>query len=101
MGAYEPVEASFEPIASFARCLPARPSSRFAEILRLVLEWEWTYVIMAELIGSPSGVGQMITDSRALLATGQIIFSIILIGLVADSVLKAFNRRLFPRTALR
>jgi NitT/TauT family transport system permease protein len=70
-----------------------------AEILRLVLGWAWTYVIVAELIGSSSGIGHMIVDSQALLNTGQIIFGIIvigLIGLVSDLLFKAANRRLFP-----
>ena len=69
-----------------------------AETLRLVLGWAWTYVIVAELIGSSSGIGHMITDSQALLNTGQIIFGIIVIGvigLVSDFVFKAINRRLF------
>ena len=63
-----------------------------AETLRLVLGWAWTYVIVAELIGSSSGIGHMITDSQALLATGQIIFGIIVIGvigLVSDFAFKA------------
>ena len=77
------------------------PSSapEIAEILRLVLGWAWTYVIVAELIGSSSGIGHMITDSQALLNTGQIIFGIIvigLIGLVSDFLFKAFNAWLFP-----
>ena len=70
-----------------------------AEILRLVLGWAWTYVIVAELIGSSSGIGHMIIDSQALLNTGQIIFGIIiigLIGLVSDFLFKAFNAWLFP-----
>jgi NitT/TauT family transport system permease protein len=70
-----------------------------AEILRMVLGWAWTYVIVAELIGASSGIGHMITDSQALLATDQIIFGIIvigLIGLVSDFLFKALNRRLFP-----
>ena len=70
-----------------------------AETLRLVLGWAWTYVIVAELIGSSSGIGHMITDSQALLNTGQIIFGIIvigLIGLVSDFLFKAVNQRLFP-----
>ena len=70
-----------------------------AETLRLVLGWAWTYVIVAELIGASSGIGHMITDSQALLATDQIIFGIIvigLIGLVTDFAFKAFNRKLFP-----
>ena len=69
-----------------------------AETLRLVLGWAWTYVIVAELIGSSSGIGHMITDSQALLNTGQIIFGIIVIGvigLVSDFAFKALNRRLF------
>jgi NitT/TauT family transport system permease protein len=77
------------------------PSSApgIAEILRLVLGWAWTYVIVAELIGSSAGIGHMIVDSQALLNTGQIIFGIIvigLIGLVSDFLFKAVNRRLFP-----
>ena len=78
--------------------LPAS-APEIAEILRLVLGWAWTYVIVAELIGSSSGIGHMITDSQALLNTGQIIFGIIvigLIGLVSDFLFKAANRRLFP-----
>jgi NitT/TauT family transport system permease protein len=70
-----------------------------AEILRLVLGWAWTYVIVAELIGSSSGIGHMIIESQALLATGQIIFGIIVIGvigLVSDFAFKAVNKRLFP-----
>ena len=74
-----------------------------AETLRLVLGWAWTYVIVAELIGSSSGIGHMITDSQALLNTGQIIFGIIvigIIGLVSDFAFKAVNRRLFAWSTL-
>ncbi len=74
-----------------------------AETLRMVLGWAWTYVIVAELIGASSGIGHMITDSQALLATDQIIFGIIvigLIGLLSDLLFKAVNRRLFPWAAL-
>src|SRR5499427_7609228 len=70
-----------------------------AETLRLVLGWAWTYVIVAELIGASSGIGHMITDSQALLDTGQIIFGIVVIGvvgLVSDYFFKALNHRLFP-----
>ncbi|WP_219951628.1 ABC transporter permease [Dickeya zeae] len=69
-----------------------------AELLRLVLGWAWTYVIVAELIGASSGIGHMIVDSQALLNTGQIIFGIIVIGvigLLSDFLFKAVNRRLF------
>jgi NitT/TauT family transport system permease protein len=81
------------------RVLIPGAAPEIAEILRMVLGWAWTYVIVAELIGSSSGIGHMITDSQALLATDQIIFGIIvigLIGLVSDFAFKAINRGLFP-----
>ena len=74
-----------------------------AETLRLVLGWAWTYVIVAELIGSASGIGHMIMDSQALLNTGQIIFGIIvigIIGLISDLAFKMLNRRLFAYSSL-
>lgn len=81
------------------RVLIPASAPEIAEILRLVLGWAWTYVIVAELIGSSSGIGYMIVNSQALLNTGQIIFGIIvigLIGLVSDLAFKALNRWLFP-----
>jgi NitT/TauT family transport system permease protein len=81
------------------RVLIPGAAPEIAEILRMVLGWAWTYVIVAELIGASSGIGHMITDSQALLATDQIIFGIIvigLIGLVSDFACKRVNRRLFP-----
>jgi NitT/TauT family transport system permease protein len=80
------------------RVLFPAAAPEIAEIMRLVLGWAWTYVIVAELIGASSGIGHMIMDSQALLNTGQIIFGIIVIGvigLVSDFLFKAMNRRLF------
>ena len=81
------------------RVLLPGAAPEIAEILRTVLGWAWTYVIVAELIGASSGIGHMITDSQALLATDQIIFGIVVIGvigLVSDLAFKWLNRRLFP-----
>jgi len=86
------------------RVLIPGAAPEIAEILRLVLGWAWTYVIVAELIGSSSGIGHMITDSQALLNTGQIIFGIIVIGcigLVSDLFFKQANQRLFPWSAIQ
>ncbi|MDB5414098.1 MAG: transporter permease [Rubritepida sp.] len=81
------------------------PSSgpQVMETLRLVLGWAWTYVIVAELIGATSGIGHMIMDSQRLLDTGQMIFGIVVIGvigLVTDFLFKALNRALFPWAVL-
>ena len=85
------------------RVLLPSAAPAIAETLRLVLGWAWTYVIVAELIGASSGIGHMITDSQALLNTGQIIFGIIVIGvigLISDFAFKALNRRLFAWSTL-
>ena len=81
------------------RVLIRGAAPEICEILRMVLGWAWTYVIVAELIGASSGIGHMITDSQSLMATDQIIFGIIvigLIGLISDLGFKWLNRRLFP-----
>ena len=89
------------------RVLLPSAAPAIAETLRLVLGWAWTYVIVAELIGASSGIGHMITDSQALLNTGQIIFGIIVIGvigLISDFLFKWANQRLFsvePRVRRR
>ncbi|WP_280153586.1 ABC transporter permease [Piscinibacter sp. XHJ-5] len=85
------------------RVLIPAAAPQIAETLRLVLGWAWTYVIVAELIGASNGIGHMITDSQALLATDQIIFGIItigVIGLVSDLVFKRANQALFRWAAI-
>jgi len=85
------------------RVLIPAAAPQIAETLRLVLGWAWTYVIVAELIGASNGIGHMITDSQALLATDQIIFGIItigVIGLISDMAFKRANRAVFKWAAL-
>lgn len=88
-----------KPAGVVRRVLIPAAAPGVAEILRLVLGWAWTYVIVAELIGSSSGIGHMIIESQTLMATGQMIFGIIVIGvigLISDFLFKAINRVLFP-----
>ena len=64
----------------------------------------WTYIIVAELIGASSGIGHMITDSQALMATDHIIAGIVVIGLVgllSDLLFKKVNQHLFSWSLLR
>ncbi len=75
-----------------------------AEALRQVLGLGWTYIIVAELIGASSGIGHMITDSQALMATDHIIAGIVVIGLVgllSDVLFKKANQHLFSWSLLR
>ena len=81
------------------RVLVPGAAPEIAEVLRMVLGWAWTYVIVAELIGSETGIGHMIMDSQRLLDTGQMIFGIFcigVIGLASDYLFKWANRRLYP-----
>jgi NitT/TauT family transport system permease protein len=78
--------------------LPAS-APQIAESLRLVLGWAWTYVIVAEYIAADRGIGKTIIDSQALAQTDQIIFGIVvigIIGLVSDYLFKTVNQKLFP-----
>lgn len=86
------------------RVLLPGAAPEIAEALRQVLGLGWTYVIVAELIGASSGIGHMITDSQALMATENIIAGIVVIGLVglcSDLLFKKANQRLFPWSLLR
>jgi NitT/TauT family transport system permease protein len=101
------VEAAYtlgsRPLSILRRVVIPAAAPQVAETLRLVLGWAWTYVIVAELIGASSGIGHMIMDSQRLLDTGQMIFGIVVIGvigLVTDFLVKALNRRLFPWAAI-
>jgi NitT/TauT family transport system permease protein len=81
------------------RVLIPASAPQIAESLRLVLGWAWTYVIVAEYIAADRGIGKMIIDSQRLAATDQIIFGIVvigIIGLVSDYLFKAVNQRLYP-----
>ncbi|MBK1662807.1 ABC transporter permease [Paracraurococcus ruber] len=101
------VEAAYtlgsRPFSILRRVVIPAAAPQVAETLRLVLGWAWTYVIVAELIGASSGIGHMIMDSQRLLDTGQMIFGIVvigIIGLLTDFAVKALNRWLFPWAAL-
>ncbi|GHH99034.1 ABC transporter permease [Neobacillus kokaensis] len=69
------------------------------EILRLILGWAWSYIIVAELVASASGIGSLILESQRMLKTGNIIFGIATIGvlgLLSDIILKICIKKAFP-----
>ena len=81
------------------RVMLPNAAPQMAETMRLVLGWAWTYVIVAELVGAEAGIGHRIMDSQRFLDTGQMIFCILVIGvigLLSDTLVKAINARLFP-----
>ena len=66
---------------------------------RIIVGWAWTYIIVAELVASASGIGYMIISAQRMLRTGNIIFGILtigILGLITDYFFKWLYNRLFP-----
>ena len=66
---------------------------------RILLGWAWTYLIVAELIGTSSGITWFITQQARYQHFDNVYAAIMTIGLVGfgtDLVLARLGRRLFP-----
>ena len=69
------------------------------DTLRIIVGWAWTYIVVAELVASSSGIGYMIISAQRMLRTASIIFGILtigLMGLITDYGFKWLHARLFP-----
>jgi len=59
----------------------------------------WTYVILAEFVNAPAGLGYMIDLSGKHLKTGEVFSGILVIGIIGlatDWAIRGLNRALFP-----
>jgi NitT/TauT family transport system permease protein len=77
--------------------LPAMLPS-MVDNLRITLGWCWTYVVVAEIVASNSGVGFVIMSARRYYKTPEIFAGIItigIIGLLTDQVIRWAHRRWF------
>ncbi len=77
--------------------LPAMLPS-MVDNLRITLGWCWTYVVVAEIVVSDSGVGFVIMHARRYYKTPDIfagILTIGLIGLITDQAIRWAHRRYF------
>lgn len=66
---------------------------------RILLGWAWTYLIVAELIGTSSGITWFITQQARYKNFDNVFAAIMMIGiigLVSDIVLARLGKRLFP-----
>jgi NitT/TauT family transport system permease protein len=66
---------------------------------RILLGWAWTYLIVAELIGTMSGITWFITQQARYQHFDNVYAAIAMIGIIGlgtDLVLAQFGRRLFP-----
>ncbi len=67
--------------------------------MRQMLAVVWTYLVIAEIVASTTGIGAMMMRARRFLHTDEILAGIIVIGalgLVFDMIFAALHRRLFP-----
>ncbi|WP_096085126.1 ABC transporter permease [Agaribacterium haliotis] len=67
--------------------------------MRILLGWAWTYLIVAELIGTSSGITWFITQQARYKNFDNVFAAIIIIGIIGltiDLILAALGRRLFP-----
>jgi len=66
---------------------------------RILLGWAWTYLIVAELIGTSSGITWFITQQARYKNFDNVFAAIIMIGVIGiatDLLLAALGKRLFP-----
>ncbi len=66
---------------------------------RILLGWAWTYLIVAELIGTSSGITWYITQQARYQHFENVYAGIIVIGIIGfgtDLILARLGRRLFP-----
>ncbi|MBX9847756.1 MAG: ABC transporter permease subunit [Rhodocyclaceae bacterium] len=66
---------------------------------RILLGWAWTYLIVAELIGTSSGITWFITQQARYQHFENVYAAIIIIGIIgfgSDLLLEKLGRKLFP-----
>lgn len=66
---------------------------------RILLGWAWTYLIVAELIGTTSGITWFITQQARYQHFENVFAAIIIIGIIglgSDMILAWVGKRLFP-----
>ena len=66
---------------------------------RILLGWAWTYLIVAELIGTSSGITWFITQQARYQHFDNVYAAIMMIGIIGfgtDILLERLGRRLFP-----
>ena len=67
--------------------------------MRILLGWAWTYLIVAELIGSSSGITWFITQQARYKNFDNVFAAIMMIGIIGlttDLILAWLGKRIFP-----
>ena len=72
---------------------------RIVDDLRISMGWAWAGLIMAEIVGSSSGIGYVIIQSQRLLQTSNVMAALVVvgcIGIIIDYSFKYMHKRVFP-----
>ena len=72
---------------------------RIFDDLRISMGWAWAGLLIAEIVGSTSGIGFVIIQSQRLLQTANVIGAILVVGilgLATDLIFKWFYKMFFP-----
>ena len=82
----------------FKVLIPAM-SPRIMQTLRITMGWAWTYLIVAELVASSSGLGYTILKAQRFFHTDLIFVGILVIGilgLITDRLFALAIKKMFP-----
>jgi len=78
--------------------IPASISDIYTD-MRILLGWAWTYLIVAEVVGTMSGITYFINQQAKYRIYDNVFAAILIIGFIGfatDRVLEALGRNLFP-----
>lgn len=70
------------------------------DTLRITLGWAWTWLVVAELVAAPNGLGHRIIIAQRYFQTDTIFVGILVIGLmglIMDQTMKFAGKRIFRR----
>ncbi len=68
---------------------------------RVALGWAWSYLVIAELVATTSGIGRVIIQAQRFIQTPKVIASILVIGILGllfDQAFRIMRPRLFTWT---
>ena len=89
---------SYGPLRRFRRIIIPAASPAVFDNLRIAVGWAWSYVTLAEIMGTEGGLGHAIEVSRRYIRTDQVLLWIAIVGilgLLSDQIMRALSRRWF------
>jgi len=86
-------------VTTITKVLIPAMAPRMMQTLKMMIGWGWTYLTVAELVASNSGLGYSIIKAQRFLHTESIFSGILVIGLLGlatDRVFTLVIRKMFP-----